>query len=100
MCHVGPKTEAGGGCCYVKFGAARPGPESRRNFWNLLRACESFAVESGAEIIEAGVNLGRSNAYEVMLAAGFRTEFQGVVMDIPNEAGYNRPDVYAIDDLR
>jgi len=100
VCHVGSGTEAGGERCYVKFGAARPGSSSRRVFQSLLRACESFAEESGATEIEAGVNLGRSDAYDVMLKHGFRTEFQGVVMDRPNEAGYNRPDVYAIDDLR
>jgi len=100
VCHVGPRTEAGGGNCYVKFGAARLGSGSRRDFAGLLQACESFAIERGADRLEAGVNLGRREAYEVMLERGFRTEFQGVVMDNPNEAGYNRPDVYVIDDLR
>jgi len=38
-------------------------------------------------------------AYAVM-ARGFRTDLQGVVMDRPNEAGYNRPDVCLIDDWR
>jgi hypothetical protein len=26
ICHWGPASEAGAGCCFVKFGAVRPGP--------------------------------------------------------------------------
>jgi hypothetical protein len=35
-----------------------------------------------------------------MLASGFRTDVQGLAMDRPDEAGYNRPGVYIIDDWR
>ena len=35
-----------------------------------------------------------------MLAYGFRTDVQGLAMDRPDEAGYNRPGVYVIDDWR
>jgi len=35
-----------------------------------------------------------------MKAKGFRTDFQGVAMQGFNESGYNRPDVYVIDDWR
>jgi hypothetical protein len=35
-----------------------------------------------------------------MLARGFRAELLGVAMEKPNEAGYNRPGVYLIDDWR
>ena len=48
----------------------------------------------------AGVNLGRHRAYRKMLAAGFRTELQGVTMHRPNELGYDRSTTYLIDDWR
>jgi hypothetical protein len=35
-----------------------------------------------------------------MLERNFRTELQGVSMHRPNEAGYNRPGVFLIDDWR
>jgi len=34
------------------------------------------------------------------IARGFVTQIQGVIMSRPNEAGYNRPGVYLIDDWR
>ena len=48
----------------------------------------------------AGINTARQDAYRRMLARGFRTDFVGVAMERPAEPGYNRPDVYAIDDWR
>ena len=48
----------------------------------------------------AGVNTSRREAYRAMLACGFRTDVQGLAMDRPDEAGYNRPGVYVIDDWR
>ena len=47
-----------------------------------------------------GVNTARHEAYVQMLARGFHTDVQGVVMSRPNDAGYNRPGVYLIDDWR
>jgi hypothetical protein len=35
-----------------------------------------------------------------MLARGFRTDMQGVVMTRPNVAGYNGSGVYLLDDWR
>jgi len=35
-----------------------------------------------------------------MMARGFRTDILGIAMHKPNETGYNRPDVYLIDDWR
>ncbi|MGD0638445.1 MAG: GNAT family N-acetyltransferase [Nitrososphaerales archaeon] len=100
VCHVGPNTEAGSGTCYIKFGLASGGTGATGVFRGLLAACESFASQKGAEALEAGVNLSRTEAYVGMQAHGFRTEFQGVSMQRPNEPGYNRPGVFAIDDLR
>ncbi|MGI0083657.1 MAG: GNAT family N-acetyltransferase [Nitrososphaerales archaeon] len=96
VCHVGADTEAGSGTCFIKFGASN----SKENFVHLLRACEDFASQRGMAIIEAGVNLGRFGAYREMLSQGFRSEFQGVAMQRPNQAGFNHSDVFAIDDWR
>ena len=100
VCHVGAGTEAGSGVCYVKFGAVRPGPDAAADFERLLDACERFAAARGATQLVAGVNTAREAAYRCMLARGFRTIIQGVAMQSPNEAGYNRPDVFVIDDWR
>jgi len=100
VCHVGPGTEAGSDVCYVKFGAARPGPKAEQDFSRLIDACEEMASGRQVSRLLAGVNTARHEAYTQMLARGFRTQIQGVVMSRPNEAGYNRPGVYLIDDWR
>ncbi len=100
VCHSGPGTEAGSGVCYIKFGAALPGPTAERDFNRLLDACEEWASAKNLLRVVAGVNTARHEAYKGMLARGFRTDRQGVVMSRPNEAGYNRPGVYLIDDWR
>ena len=100
VCHVGPGTEAGSGACYVKFAAVRPGSDAAGDFDALLDACERFAAARGATQLVAGVNTAREGAYRRMLARGFRTAIQGVAMQSPNEAGFNRPDVFIVDDWR
>lgn len=100
VCHSGPGTEAGSGVCYIKFGAARPGPTVEQNFNRLLDACEEWASTRNLARFVAGVNTARQEAYREMLARGFRTDMQGVIMSRPNEAGYNRSGVYLIDDWR
>jgi len=99
-CHAGPGTEAGSGALYVKFGAARPGQKAERYFERLLDACEEMALRGNLSRLVAGVNTARHEAYRLMFERGFRTQIQGVVMSRPNEAGYNRPGVYLIDDWR
>lgn len=100
VCHYGPGTEAGSGTCYIKFGGVRPGPRAEQVFDDLLDACETLAAEQGLSRLVAGVNLGREAAYRQMLARGFRTDLQGVTMHRPNEPGYDRAEVYLIDDWR
>jgi GNAT superfamily N-acetyltransferase len=100
VCHCGAGTEAGSGACYVKFGAIRPGPDAGRNFERLLDACEALAVAEGMQVLIAGANMGRHEAYRALLSRGFRIEIQGVTMHRPNEPGYNRPGVYIVDDWR
>jgi GNAT superfamily N-acetyltransferase len=100
VCHCGAGTEAGNEACYVKFGAVRPRPDAGQLFDRLLDACEALAAAQGMARLVLGVNIARHQAYRRVLARGFRTELQGVVMQRPNEPGYNRPEVYLIDDWR
>jgi len=54
----------------------------------------------GAKTLCAGVNLGRMEAYREMLQAGFRTKMHGVAMERDSDPGYNRSDVFVMDDWR
>jgi len=99
-CHAGAGTEAGSGKCYIKFAAVRSGPNTAGEFRRLLDACREFALLRGARTLVAGVNLARIDAYREMLQAGFRTTTQGVAMQRNGDSGYNRPDVFLIDDWR
>jgi GNAT superfamily N-acetyltransferase len=99
VCLNGPGSEGGAKGCYVKFGAARGGAGAGERFDRLLDACEAFAFSRGASI-EAGVNLAREDAYRRMRARGYRVVTQGVAMHRPHAEGFNRTDVWAIDDWR
>jgi len=98
--HVGAGSEAGSGCGFVKFGAARPGPQAGENFDRLLTACEAYAAAQGAQRLIAGVSLARKPAYEQMRVRGFQPEVVGVCMHKPNEPGYHREDAWVMDDWR
>lgn len=100
ICHYGARTEAGSNTCYVKFGAVQPGPEAGQRFEQLLDACEQLAASQGMTRLIAGVNSAQHDAYNRMLARGFRTEITGVAMHKPNEAGYQRPDRFVLCDWR
>jgi len=100
ICHMGPGTEAGSDVCYFKFGAVRPGATAEDYFSRLIDACNEMASKEHFSRLRGAVNTARHEAYRQMLARGFRTDIQGVVMSRPNEAGYNRPGVYLIDDWR
>ncbi len=100
ICHWGPDSEAGEGCCFVKFGAARAGPGSEERFSRLLDACGALSVAAGQPNVLAGVNLAREEAYRHMLGGGFRTQIQGVAMHRPNEFGYSRSGLFVLDDWR
>jgi len=100
VCHIGAGSEAGGGTCYVKFGAARPGPGADARFTALLDACHQLAAARGATTLAAGANAGRDQAWRAMSGYGFRSSMQGVAMHRPNIDGYNVPASYLIDDWR
>jgi GNAT superfamily N-acetyltransferase len=99
VCHLG-RGEAGGGTCYIKFGAVGPGSRAKRCFENLLDACELLAASNGLARIVAGVNASRHGAYKLMLSRGFRAKREGIIMQRPNRSGYCQADAYVIDDLR
>jgi predicted N-acetyltransferase YhbS len=100
VCHVGAGSEAGSGACFVKFGAALPGPGAADRFGRLLAACEAFAVRSGAEVVVAGVNAGRRGAYRALLDRGYRPQLIGVTMHRPDESAYHDDSAWVIDDWR
>ncbi|MGC2162964.1 MAG: GNAT family N-acetyltransferase [Silvibacterium sp.] len=99
VCLIGPGSEGGEKTCYIKFGAARSGPDASRRFDKLLDACDAFASSRGATI-EAGVNLVRVDACQRMRSRGYRVTLQGVSMQRPHVDGFNRADAYVIDDWR
>jgi GNAT superfamily N-acetyltransferase len=100
VCHLGAGTEAGGQGCYVKFGMARPGSGAEERFGTLLDACESLAVDNGADHIELGVNAARHEAYAAVMARGYRAGLVGVSMHRANDEGYSRPGTWLVDDWR
>jgi GNAT superfamily N-acetyltransferase len=100
VCHCGAGSEAGSNTCYIKVGAVQLGHDAGKFFIHLLNICEELAREKGMSRLVAGVNTGRIEAYRKMMEYGFRTDMQGVVMHRNNEPGYNRFDVYFIDDWR
>jgi predicted N-acetyltransferase YhbS len=98
LCHAGPGTEAGSGRVFVKFAAVRP--DAAEDFARLVDGCEALAASLGAERIIAGVNSGRRKAYAALQARGYRSDLNGIAMHRPDLAGYNRPDLFVIDDWR
>lgn len=100
ICHCGANTEAGNHKCYIKFGAVKSGVLAEKFFEQLLHACENLAHERGLQHLDAGVNLARDRAFRQMITYGFCPNTYGIVMHRPNEPGYNRSEVYLIDDWR
>ena len=56
--------------------------------------------QRGIAQISAGCSTGRHHAYRLMVERGFRTQLMGVQMLRPWREGFDRPDVWAIDDWR
>lgn len=100
ICHYGPRSEAGAKLCFIKFAAVRAAPSAEQDYARLLDACEALAVSVGMPTLLGGANLARHEAYQALVARGFRTVIQGVTMHQRNEPGYCREGVYIIDDWR
>jgi GNAT superfamily N-acetyltransferase len=100
VCHYGPASEAGEGECYPKVAAVRPGPAAGAAFDRQISAIEALAARQGLTRVVAGVNTARHAAYTRLLQRGYRSELQGVTMHRPDETGYDRADIYLLDDWR
>ncbi|HYL68989.1 MAG TPA: GNAT family N-acetyltransferase [Candidatus Limnocylindria bacterium] len=101
VCHLGAGSEAGSGVCYAKFAAVRPGLHAQANFLRLLNGIEYLAAHRGAFKITAGVNLARRQVFQSLFTCGYRTQMQGLAMETGDaSSGYNRADVYILDDWR
>jgi GNAT superfamily N-acetyltransferase len=100
VCHCGAGSEGGSGVCYVKVGTVAPGPEAGERLERLLDACAAFGASHGFGTLMAGVDTGQRDAYRRMLARGFRTVIQGVVMVRGDEVGFGRPDRHVLADWR
>jgi GNAT superfamily N-acetyltransferase len=100
VCHCGAFSEAGSDVCYVKFGAVRSGVQAGELFEHLLDVCEAFGASQKMLCLRAGVNTSHDAAYSRMVDRNFRTESTGVAMHRPNDPGYNRPEVFVLDDWR
>jgi GNAT superfamily N-acetyltransferase len=100
VCHYGPRSEAGAGSCFVKFGAVREGPSAAADYLRLLDACAALAVAVGMPNLLVGTNLARDEAYRHLVERGFRTAIQGVAMHRHNDPGYSRPGLFVLDDWR
>ena len=100
VCHCGVNTEAGAEKCYVKFGAVSTNSHSEINFTNLLNVCEEFTVSKKMKTLVVGVNIGRHNAYQLLLKQDFIIDFLGVSLHQPNNDAYNTAEKYVLDDWR
>ncbi len=100
VCHIGKGSEAGTDTLYVKFAAVAPGVEAPARFLRLLAACDDLAHRRGAKQVTAGVNLGRMEAYRLLLREGFRATLQGVAMHRPWAPAYDDTAIFALDDWR
>ncbi len=100
ICHYGANTEAGSNTCYIKFAAVPPGNHAAEKFVQLLDICAALSANVGMSQLIAGVNTSRENAYEILLAHGFRVDIIGVAMHRPNEPGFSHSDMFVLDDWR
>ena len=95
-----PRPRPAAAICYVKFAAVKQTSGVRRRFDRLLDAVESFAAARGAQQVQVGMNMARDRAFRALRERGYRVGFQGVAMHRPNDAGYSRSAIFAIDDWR
>ena len=100
VCQTGAGSEAGSGRAAVKFAAVRSGAGGSGKLRRLLEAVEWWAASVGAAVVTAGTGSGRVAAWETLRAAGYRPFLQGVAMHRDRHPGYDREDVFVLDDWR
>jgi hypothetical protein len=99
ICHYSPRSEAGQDTCFVKSGAVRLArrrtrPRTPVGCGRSTRHFRGYADPYGWS------KPARHEAYQQLVARGYRTAIQGVTMHRRNEPGYCRPGIYIIDDWR
>eukprot|EP01116_Phalansterium_solitarium_P025367 TRINITY_DN9666_c0_g1_i1.p1 TRINITY_DN9666_c0_g1~~TRINITY_DN9666_c0_g1_i1.p1 ORF type:complete len:312 (+),score=85.45 TRINITY_DN9666_c0_g1_i1:116-1051(+) len=94
--HHGPGSEAGSTKLYVKFAAA----SNADSFGAIVEAAETCARRKGFTTVEAGSNLARTEAHDLLLSKGFEPKIIGVACQSHNDHLYNRPGRFIIDDWR
>lgn len=78
--HIGSGSEAGSGCAFVKVAVA----SDADSFGYLLQQVRAQAAEAGCQKVEAGVNLMRKQAHDVMRGLGFKATSAGLSMQGPS----------------
>ncbi len=100
VCHTGAGSEAGSGRASVKFAAVRPGAGGAAWLRRLLQGVEAWAASERAPVVVAGTGSGRVGAWETLRGAGYRPFLQGLAMHRERHPGYDREDVFVLDDWR
>jgi GNAT superfamily N-acetyltransferase len=100
VCQTGAGSEAGSGRASVKFAAVRPGAGGAARLRRLLAGVEAWAASAGASVIAAGTGSGRVGAWETLRGTGYRPFLQGLAMHRNRHPGYDREDVFVLDDWR
>lgn len=100
VCHLGKGSEATSGTCYIKCAAVRSGKDAAENMEKLLSAIEDYAFQRGAKTLTTGCSTGREAALRILQRRGFRAQTQGVIMHRPNVEGFDRADVFVLNDWR
>jgi GNAT superfamily N-acetyltransferase len=100
VCHAGAGSEAGSGRAAVKLAAVLPGAGAEARLLRLLGSVEAWAGTAGAKVVTAGASAGRVRAWQALRGAGYRPFVQGIAMHHERRAGYDREDVFVLDDWR
>jgi predicted N-acetyltransferase YhbS len=99
-CHFGESSEATRGEYFIKFAASNPGREAEKAFNAIVKACDNEAKRRGADRLVAGISTGRTKAYQTLQDLGLKVDWNGVSMMRPETDGFNRADLFMIDDWR
>ncbi len=100
VCHAGAGSEAGSGRAAVRLATVLPGPGAEARLRGLLEAVEAWAAGAGARVVAAGCSSGRIRAWKALREAGYRPYVQGIAMHHDRRPGYDREDVFVLDDWR
>uniref|UniRef100_A0A7S3XYW3 N-acetyltransferase domain-containing protein n=1 Tax=Heterosigma akashiwo TaxID=2829 RepID=A0A7S3XYW3_HETAK len=97
VCHWGPGSEADTGEMYIRFAAARDADA----FAALLAAAEAGARGLGLHALCGGVNLGRVDAFKIMMNANFGIVSNHLSMERDaetNVGSWDTPHHFVIDE--